>query len=75
MWAHRRHPTSNRAGHVFNLSETVPANAENGGDRARPEDHAVAIFFVARDSPAFPSRGKLRSLNATNKSRERNDEG
>src|SRR5215471_2121099 len=35
--APRRHPTSNRAGHAFNLSKTAPANTEDGRDRGRPE--------------------------------------
>ena len=69
--AQRRHLTSNRAGHAFNLSETAPANTENGRDRERPEHQRGGGFFVARDSSAFPSRAIL----TTNKSRERNDEG
>jgi hypothetical protein len=73
--AHRRHPTSNRAEHAFNLSETAPANTENDRDRERPEHQRGGGFFVAGDSPAFASRATLRSLNTTNKSRERNDEG
>src|SRR6516162_3471927 len=57
------------------LSETAPANIENSRDRERPKHQRGGGSFLARDSPAFPSRGILRSLNTTNKSRERNDEG
>jgi hypothetical protein len=57
--AHRRHPTSNRAGHAFKLSETAPANIEKGRDREKPEHQRGGGFFVAWDSPAFPSRAIL----------------
>jgi hypothetical protein len=72
--AHRRHPTRNRAGYVFNLSETVPANAENGRDRERPEHQRAGGLFVVRGQPRvpFPPHAILRSLDTTNKSRERN---
>jgi hypothetical protein len=71
--AHRRHPTSNRAGYAFNLSETAPANTENGRDRERPEHQRAGGFFVARNSPAFPSRRVVycdRSTRRTNRGRE-----
>ena len=53
-----------RAGHAFNRSETAPASTENGRDRERPEHHRGG--GVARNSPAVPCRGILRSLNTTN---------
>jgi hypothetical protein len=73
LTAHRRHPTSNRAGYAFNPSETAPANTENGRDRQRPEHQRAGGFFVARNSPACPSRRVVycdRSTRRTNRGRE-----
>ena len=63
------HPTSNRAGCAFNLSEIAPANTKNGRDRERPEPRRA----VATDSPAYPSGRVLysdRSTRRTNRGRE-----
>jgi hypothetical protein len=60
-------------GYAFNLSETAPANTENDRDRERPERQRAGGFFVARHSPAFPSRRVLysdRSTRRTNRGRE-----
>lgn len=73
LGAHRRHPTSNRAGYAFHLSETARANTQNGWDRERPEHQRAGGFFIARDSPAFLSRRVLfsdRSTRRTNRGRE-----
>ena len=51
---HRRHPTSNRARHAFNLSETVPANTGNGRDQERPSTNAVT-GFCSPGQPGVPS--------------------
>ena len=70
--AHRGHPTSNKAGYAFNLSETATANTENGRDRERPEHQRAGGLFVARNT--LPVAWYTVIAQHANKSRERNGE-